>query len=407
MSFSEVLRRGDVGFQLSLPTVVSIRRDTQSTVEFTVPDLEALWWISFFPLVHLDLSEAGWPTLRRDLERQTRALFEEMFRSPEPGVSRRGKQRMRTEDPAWSPIVEVERTRVEKGCELYLLHRMFYEPGKEVVMGHVLIPVGNGLGEIRWVTSAHQTGYREAVYMHHLVRTRAPSAGDGKPHHPGQAAFDDPARDVDFPQHPLSVARAARRWLDANVPRQITASPQYRTDGEIVLEPVGCALKPPPRFVLASVTSGPGGTPVASLDRASFAGTDGIDWFFIRRIAENRRPGSRRSDTTEEEIERIARWLCASTAVGEVRSRILSDQAAGAGRTTILTLDYEAKQGPTRIVALSRGGDRGAFFGLWLMTSATLPVEAMADEVQGAAQSLRALPDGPPRPSSVRSGLPE
>jgi hypothetical protein len=193
-----------MGFQLSLPTTVSIRRNTQYTVEFTVPGLEALWWISFFPRVHLDLSEAGWPTLERDLERQTRALFEQMFRLPELVAGRRGMNSMRTEDVTWSPIIEVTRTRLDKGCELYLLDRMLYEPGKESVMGHVLIPVENG---------------REALYMHNLLRTTALSAGDGKPLHPGQAAFDDPVRDLDFSQHPLSVARAARRWLDENVPR--------------------------------------------------------------------------------------------------------------------------------------------------------------------------------------------
>jgi hypothetical protein len=57
------------------------------------------------------------------------------------------------------------------------------------------------------------------------------------------------------------------------------------------------------------------------------------------------------------------------------------------------------------MVALSLEVDRGALFGLWLMTSATLPVEAMAAEVQGAAQSLRALPNGPRRVFSVPSGF--
>ena len=148
-------------------------------------------------------------------------------------------------------------------------------------MGHLLFPCAEGLVEVRWVTTAQVTGIREAVWTDRAVRT---TGFEGNFQHPGQVVFDDPALDAQFPDHPLSTAREARRWLATEVRVRVLRAGWQDKRTAIDLPALGYAIVPPPRFAPPLVGPGPRGRPCARMNRASFSGSDGIDWFFVHAL---------------------------------------------------------------------------------------------------------------------------
>jgi hypothetical protein len=385
------LRDGALGVEVTLGPEIQPTVDDDHDYQIDLPDLPSRVWILHFPEVWLDLSAESWPTLERDVARQTRALFDQIFRRPRP-EGRPPPQRPRTADSSWSPLVELGRVPVDGGEALHVLHRMSYEPGDEVVMGHLLVPTASGLVEIRWVSSAHMTGYRETVFMEKLL---AASGGSKVPEHPGQAAFDDPALDETFPKHPLSIARAVRRWCQKNVHvRVVEPGPQDRRQ-ELRLEAIGCALVPPPRFVKPSPASaGPNGVPWVGLNRASFAGSDGVDWLFVEAFARPKglaRLGRRR---TAGDVEQLARQMYASAGVSDIRSTVVGADDSGAPRGSRVIVDGEGHLGPLRMAARGAELADGTLVLLYLTTSASIPGTELLAEVDGAARTLRPLAAG-------------
>ncbi|HEY7372530.1 MAG TPA: hypothetical protein VIF57_10260 [Polyangia bacterium] len=388
MGLFETLRDGALGVELAFPPAVVPSDETDTSFQFVGgPRAEIGWWLFSFPNVSLDLSDAGWPTLKRDIDRQTRALFEQMFRGHDmtPEARARGP---RTNDPTWSPLVEAERISIDGGSALYVLHRMTYQPGSEILMGHLLIPCAQGLVETRWVTTARVTGMRETVWT---ARKMQASSVEAAFEHPGQAVFDDPALDADFPDHPLSIAREARRWLAKEVRVRVLRSAARTERTESELPAVGYALVPPPRFA-EPVTLGRGrGRSWARWSRASFSGSDGVDWFFLcafpAPLLLKWRSPERRLAT---EVEKTARRVYSLNDAKNIKSQVVTSGRADGRPSVSLIVDGEGHLEPLRMAALGTVRE-GQIVTLFLMTSATLPNDDMFAELGAAAQTLRPL----------------
>ena len=128
-------------------------------------------------------------------------------------------------------------------------------------MGHLLVPCAEGLAEARWVTTAHTTGIREAGWTDKTLRTSGVEAAFK---HPGQEVFDDPALDAEFPDHPLSIAREARRWFAKEVRLRVLRPAWQDERATVELSAIGYSLVPPPRFAPPSTESRAAWSPVGS-----------------------------------------------------------------------------------------------------------------------------------------------
>jgi len=385
MGLFESLRDGVLGVEMVFPPTVEPSDWADMSFQFAGPLTGVGWWVFFFPEISLDLSDNGWPTLTRDVDRQAKALFEQMFRGRDMTPERRA-QGPRTNDTTWSPLIEVERVSLDGGAGLYVLHRMTYEPGSEILMGHLLVPCAAGLAEARWVATAQVTGIREAVWTDKALRTSGVEALK----HPGQAVFDDPALDREFPKHPLSIAREARRWLAKDVRLRVLRPASRDERSTIQLPALGYSLVPPPRFGPPVTGPGPRGRPWASSNRASISGSDGIDWFYVHAFptpllvkwgSSGRRLGT--------EVEKLARHVYTEAGVKRIRSEVLA--AGGDGRTSVrVIVEGDGHLGPLRM-AVHGTASGGSIVTLFLMTTATLPAADMLAEVDAAARTLQRI----------------
>jgi hypothetical protein len=383
----ERLRSGEFGVELSFPEGSVPVDFTERGFRIAGPRREVPWWVHFGRGLTLDLSDAGWPTLERDVRRHTRHLFETSFRRREMTPARL-KLGPRTRDAQWSPIVELERAPIDGGTSLYVLHRVFYEPGRETLMGHVLVPCGYGLLETSWVTTTSTTGYRESRYMAQWGRAYLEPVITFPP----QSIFDAPDLDAHFPDHPLSMARDARRWLASEVKLSNREAARGSSQGPIDLPLAGYRLLPPPRFGAPATSIGPLGRNWTRLNRASFSVTDGVDWFSV--VVEPRPlriVWSGVDHVIEVEAQRLARAAFDETGVVGVHAELL-DVSEVAGRLTATVLvEGESGLGGERMVALCTASEKH-LVSLFLSTMVSLPVNELRAELLGAAQTLDRLP---------------
>jgi len=387
MGLFESLRDGVLGVQMEFPQTVTPSDWTDQSFQFPGHRPNVGWWAFFFPGINLDLSDAGWPTLTRDINRQSRALFEQMFRGRDMTPERQVRG-PRTNDPNWSPVVELERGSIDGGSTLYVLHRMTYEPGSEILMGHVLVPCADGLAEARWVTTAQVTGIRETIWTDKALRT---SGAEVALKHPGQAVFDDPALDADFPDHPLSIAREARRWFGREVRVRVLRRAWHDERAAVALPEIGYSLVPPPRFPPPSTDPGPRGRPWAGSNRASISGSDGIDWFYVHAFPAplRLRLGSQERRLAAE-VEKLALEVYTAADVQRIRSEVVSSGTVDGRASVNVVLEGDGHLGPLRM-SVHGTAREGRIVTLWLMTSATLPSDDMLAEVNEAARTLRPI----------------
>jgi hypothetical protein len=77
MALWDALQTGTLGIKIAFAPRVEPTRNEEAVVELRVAEIQAAWWMFYFGNLHLDLSDAGWPTLQRDVACQARALFEQ------------------------------------------------------------------------------------------------------------------------------------------------------------------------------------------------------------------------------------------------------------------------------------------------------------------------------------------
>lgn len=272
MSFADDLRTGACGVRLSLPPGLDWEKSDDDSC--TAHDQERrLGWLCIGADVQLDLRPRHHDRLVRDVERHTRDLFVTF-------AAQQGNEGpLRTDDPTWSPLIDLSPRTLPGGPALVVIHRISYWMGSESILGHLLIPTRRGLFELRVTApTLDATGLRETLLMSPLL------AASGRPADftpPQQAFFDDPAHDAKFPAHPLSRVRAALAWMLQKSDLAVTAPVATSDADEVVVEKIGHALVPPPRYVRVD----PPEATRAAFTLATFAATEGFQWLIAKRQA--------------------------------------------------------------------------------------------------------------------------
>lgn len=369
-----LLAAGRFGARMTVPEHLTIANETERMLDAVDPASGVHWTFFYFPDLHFvlddDAADAG--TLRAGLEQHARLMFDTFFAEhPPEGAGPFAMDRPRTADPDWSPLVEATPVQLGATPALRVLHRMAYQPGREVMLGHLLVPLAGGLFEARAIAHDEVTGMRESVIM----------VKQGRDAHPGQADFDDPALDDTFPQHCLSRVRAALRWLEHDSGLTCDAPAPRRAHGETVLAAQGCALVAPPRFVHR-----PGGGSEACFVRVAFCGTDGLEHFIV---------------------------TCAEAELGRLDAAALSAKALDAVRATYREAgvkDIEVRRETDEVFVAEGLGHEGRLravfhwfldegqrpWHLAISSLAAAPWQARAQELAAARQSFRLTSPPPP-----------
>jgi hypothetical protein len=338
----------------------------------------------------LDLMSDHKRLLRLDLERQTRDLFLQFWeRRTREGLPR-DRHRLHSDDPGWSPLIEANTLNLRAVPALEALHRLAYEPGCEIVMGHLLIPVMSGLFEFRVTASSETTGTKESILVAQVLQRpdlqeqlRGSESGDALE----QALqgklpnIDDPTLDERFPAHPLAVVRRGQKWLRENAQISVIAPAVVQSSGEVAIPLMQCALIPPPRYLLHEESQDR-----AQFSRVSFATTDGISLMTLVRLPESMANSSAKSQQLAEEIVR-ARVPDKSTDV-EVTSRLVAGRDGNVGAEAQMRFT-RTDCFPGRTFLRLFQDKLGKVWFVIIETSQSVPTSEIADELAGVVRSFR------------------
>lgn len=229
------LRSGEHGLRWCFPETAEVVEEGERLLVLRDEAAEVMWHVTLSSLPFaLDDADA----LRRDLEASARAAFDEAWRPPGPEDPPRIR---RTEDPAWSPLIEHATLDVDGGRALRLVRRITYQPGNEIIAGHLVVPTAHGHADVCALARAGLTGVRESIVT--MMRD------DGVPAPGTQAEYDAPALDARFPEHPLTIVRRALAALPDTI---AVTDAMEAPPAEAVLDEAQCALVPPPRYVPVS-----------------------------------------------------------------------------------------------------------------------------------------------------------
>ena len=167
------LREGTLGVRFDVSSTWTVRRDEPRNAELFDEVERLTWLLSFGVGHHLDVGpfddDADNAGVRARLEAYARQMFNVVFAQlhhDDPAPQTGSAASPRTADPSWSPLIDVEHEAVGGVPALRTVHRMAYEPGREVVMGHLLVPLKDGLFEARVLGSG---GRRRTVYRCFVV----------------------------------------------------------------------------------------------------------------------------------------------------------------------------------------------------------------------------------------------
>ncbi|MBK9265719.1 MAG: hypothetical protein IPM54_38765 [Polyangiaceae bacterium] len=332
----------------------------------------------------LDLQSQHEAILRRDVERHARDLFNSCFRS----VDRPDKQvGPRTDDPDWSPVVETSIVRLGKARALRVIHRTWYEPGHESIVGRLLVPVAKGMFEFRFDPSPlAKTGRREAAALTRLLHDSAGTNLDDLSTKIDQRAADDPSLDAAFPDHPLTLAR---NELDELVERggiEVTEPSREDDVEESEVVEADFAIEPPPRFLRMKADKP--SNKRASWSRVSFSGTDGIELLTVSRT------GTRLSEPNGRSLSRIAEAITKQTVPAGASSVQVSARALKSkpGRAEAET--YRAHvEGNSKQHSLFRWftEENKEVVMVALGASQCVPMDELEDDAAAVVQSFRRL----------------
>lgn len=332
MSFLEALRAGVLGVTLTVPSSYEVLEDDDQA---NVVDREngVDWHFMSAPLLELDLNELE--SQRRDARNYARHLFDQQRSKDRPAGDR--------------VFISCERVTVDGAPALSILHRMALEPGREILMGHLLVPTGAGLFEARWLTRDDATGGREMRSIDH----------------------DDPRHDELFPQHALSRARAAERWIREASGLRVVAPPRAFPRGETVLADLGCALVPPPRFVREAANKR-----FALFSRVSLAVTDGLHYFSVQR---------RRGGDVAQAVEDRTRDLIRADKMLAIS---VTATPAPSGAEACVVGDAERGESTARYITIGvRDGSGSAV--MTMICTPHDPVDEMVAELAATARTFR------------------
>ncbi len=373
------LGQGRSGVRLAVPARLTVEDDRDDVAGLRDAERGIGWHLSCHDH-HLDLRAEHHDLLVRDVERHTRALFETYSRHLAP-------PRLRTEDPTWSPVVSIERVRVGGHDALTVIHRMSYQPGNEMLMGHLLVPVRRGLLELRVLAPCRMTGVRESMLFDAAMKASAGEHPEAIMKRLGQKHYDDPEHDARFPDHPLSRVRAELRALLEEGVVAVTEPDEPPPEGEALLPSLGCAVTPPPRYVRLKRAPSH-----VQWSRISFAGTDGVDLLTVLRDGDTKLPprgGERRLERLAEQYSR------ASVPEGSTDVSVdTSPLPEREGRAQVLSyVAYDPNDGsaPCHTAFHWLADDEGLPVAIAIATGACVPKDELLAETEAVAASWRPL----------------
>jgi hypothetical protein len=288
VSLREDLESGRTGVSFRAPPSFEWIEESAQHAIARDAERRVTWFIRRLPF-RFDLRKDFDDVLRNDLEEDARFAFEQAYEASPSPPGPPGSSGPRTRDPAWSPIVERALVRLGAAPAVRLVWRLSYQPEKESVSAEILIPVAQGHFAISAIANARITGFRETATVMKLEKERGEAFGT---RFPKQAEFDDPALDESFPDHPLTLSRAALRWLEGGAHLEVTAPDGEAPTGEVVAEAARCAITAPPRYVFVPRTVLPMADTLVSYVRAGLP--DGsprmLDiWRFPERLGKRNR----------------------------------------------------------------------------------------------------------------------
>lgn len=415
MKLTRALRGDSLGVKLEVPREWQVIGESEEALQLIDEASQVQWWLFWFPGMHLALGQGGGQgatdedaQIEAAMRHYARAMFEWAFHhrarneagseggsdggSGKPGGGDAGKaggkpageakREPRTADPTWTPMVDYERLQAGGAPALRTVHRMSYEPGREIVMGHLLIPLKSGLFEVRVAAGDPMTGVREAML---LAMRRDPDAT--KPL--TQREIDAPEHDEKFRDHALSRVRRALRWALAEAKLEVTAPAAVHQHGEVVLKKLDCALTPPPRFV-RQVDHDDYNLEV--FQRVGFCGTDGVERLLVQRVYEL---GKLAPAQLRAAAEKYSRQLNEKS---EVRDLALTTEevALGERRAVLVEVCGQGHDGGLRNSFCWVLDRKGTAHLIAILGSDAVPASERRDELLAAATSWRSTRDARP-----------
>jgi hypothetical protein len=221
----------------------------------------------------------------------------------------------------------------------------------------------------------------------------------------GQAYFDDPQFDAQFPTHPLTCVRAAFAWLRALPKEQlrVTAPPQPlpAPGTEVELPQVGCAIKPPERYVAVPPGVLPLPAGVAVLSRVILEGADDPQMLDVRQIAGVAlAPGDRAEQLLKLVERQVTEWQAQGAQQIEMHHEPFPlPPAEGTTPTPTgerVALAVQVKMvingAVTQTVARWIADGDGRVFRIGVATPPYVPITEAAADVDATVKSFRRLP---------------
>ncbi len=390
VGFLDQIAAGELGVRVHFGDGLESLEEAPNAALLRDPERRVAWEIAFVPY-RLDLREATLDVLRDDVEGEARAAFEATWTQLGAETDAAARPPVRTSDPAWSPVVLIESTTVDAVPALRVIHRMSYQPTHEMVIGRIVVPVANGVISLSASSLTRNTGYRETMRLQAALASRPGESAAKVGSELGQAAYDDPTYDLLFPDHPLSLVRAALAWLEGAEGGGLAITDPLRlpSPGEVVLPAAGCAVTPPPRYVALPEGALPIASTLAVLTRVGLAVTTPrlLD---VWRIEDTVILGADRAG----QLVRLARKNAAGWA-GEgatgVEARVVKLPAKD-GRTHALSeIRFTTDNGPTHAVARWMADTDGTVFRVAASGGPWIPKEALRADADQALGSLRRL----------------
>ena len=408
MGLLDALRDGRFGVRFAVGEEFQVSGQSDFQAAMARPADATQWEVTFSPM-RLALRPEEDAVLRADVERELRVLFQRQYDALAPRLASAlgpGRPPPRTADPDWSPLVELERVRLGTAPALRLVYRTAYEPGAEMILGRLLIPLEAGLCQFTVRHLSRMTGLRETALLERAMQ-RSP---DAKPEDVarqlgGQRAYDSPSEDAAFPEHGLSRVRAALAELgDAQRGVQVLAPLSPPPSGEVLLPALGCALSPPPRFTqVPSEALGLGPT-LAMFSRPL---VDEVRLMDVWRAPDTLAPGPERTERLVALAQRNAtEWEREGATDMRMDTRPLPE-ADGVAQVSN-ALQFVAHGQPTRSVSRWLADTDGAVFRITVGGPLYLSTEELLDEADRAARSWRRLPENkaPPEQPSAPAPAP-
>ncbi|MCP3136247.1 hypothetical protein [Pyxidicoccus xibeiensis] len=400
--FLESLRDGRFGVRLHLGEGFQLKSEDETRAELKRTTDDTSWVLSLNPM-RLGLRPEHDPVLRSDVEHQLRVSFQDQY---DALATRAGPDRSppRTDDPRWSPLIELDRTLVDGAPVLRVLGRLAYEPGLEVLEARLLVPLAVGTFQVQIRHFARETGGREAA-LHLLARRKEPGRSpDEIMEHQRQQDFDDPAWDASFPEHGLSVLRAALAWLttpERGVLRVLEPLP-LPPEGEVILPDLGCAVTPPPRYTLTPSQDMGLGRNIAMFTRLTCGDLRTMD---VWRDAAVLPPGPGRAEALVDGARRNAEsWAKEGVTDIEVDTQVLPEVD---GRPHVSSHVRFVVQGQPMVAATRWLADvDGAVFRITVGGPRDLTYEEFSAEADAILRSWRRLPGEAARPVQARADAP-